>query len=226
MINMTMTGHEGEIYLMKDPANYETKDSIGYSYIPGMRRVRRNPNMFYDGIDSTGGGIGCMDDGWMFRGKLDRFDWVLTKEKKEMFIPYNNNQINLLPDWDVMHTPHHPNPEYMRWELHRVWENVATLKKGARHMYGKRVYYQDEDTWLIGVKDMYDTRGNLWKTSYSTGVQHYDVPVYRIAQYFLFDFQVDFWVANGWVNGLPPESYEEVPEDYFTVQNLRRLGRR
>ncbi len=226
MYELRIPGRIGEYFFVMEPANYEREDSVGWSYIPGMRRVRRNPGLFYDGVDGTGGGIACVDDGWMWRGKPDRFDWALPKEKKEMFIPYNNYQIDLLPDYKEMQTPNHPNPKYLRWELHRTWELVATLKEGSRHIYGKRVYYMDEDTWLIGLKDAYDKRGSLWRAAMATGKQHYDVPVYRQAQYFNFDFTTDYWVANGWVNGLPHESYEEIPDDFFTVQNLRRIGKR
>ena len=36
------------------------------------------------------------------------------------------------------------NPKYMRYELHRVWVVEATLKN-SKHIYGKRVFYMDED---------------------------------------------------------------------------------
>ena len=224
-VTMNLPGRVGELYLMMDPADYTKNDSVGWSYVPGMRRVRRNPNMFYDGLDATAGGIGTSDDSFMWKGKLDRFDWKLVG-KKEMYIPYNTYKIDLPPDYDPLMTPHHPNPEYIRWELHRVWENVATLKGGARHIYGKRIFYQDEDTWLIGVKDQYDKRGNLWRMSFANGKQYYDFPVFRQTQYYHFDFQVNFYCAFRYTNGLPPESYEELPQDYFTVQNLRKMGRR
>lgn len=40
-------------------------------------------------------------------------------------------------------------PQYVRYEKHRVWVVEATLKPGARHVYGKRRFYLDEDTWQI-----------------------------------------------------------------------------
>ncbi len=225
IIEMTMPGRVGELYLMMDPADYTKNDAIGWSYIPGMRRVRRNPNMFYDGLDSSAGGIGCSDESWMWKGKLDRFDWKLVG-KKEMFIPYNTYMIDSLPDFDVMMTPHHPNPEYVRWELHRVWEVVGTLKEGSRHIYGKRHYYLDEDTWIISIIDKYDKRGNLWRLSYGCGTEYYDFPVFRQTQYWHFDFQVDYYAAFTFYNGYPPASYDPIPDDFFSIQNLRKLGRR
>ncbi len=225
IVEMTVPGRVGELYLMMDPANYTKNDAIGWSYVPGMRRVRRNPNMFYDGLDSSAGGIGTSDGSWMWKGKLDRFDWKLVG-KKEMFIPYNTYRTDLPPSHDVIFTPHHPNPEYIRWELHRVWVVCHTLKEGSRHVYGERHYYFDEDSWNCALIDKYDKRGNLWRMSFAQGKQFYDFPVFRQTQYYHFDFQVDFYAAFKTMNGYPPESYEEIPDDFFSVQNLRKLGKR
>ena len=226
VVELKMPGRVGELYLMMDPADYTKNDAIGWSYVPGMRRVRRNPNMFYDGLDSSAGGIGTSDGSWMWKGKLDRFDWKIVG-KKEMYIPYNTYKMDLIPDtYAPMMTPHFPNPEYIRWELHRVWEVIGTLKESARHIYGKRNYYIDEDTWLISVIDKYDKRGNLWRLSYACGKQYFDFPVFRQTVYWHFDFQVDFYASFSFINGLPPDSYDPIPDDFFSVQSLRKLGKR
>ena len=226
LIEMQTAGRVGELFLVMEPADYSKNEAVGWSYIPGMRRVRRAPNMFYDGLDSSQGGIGTSDDAYLWQGKIDRFDWALSKEKKEMFVPYNTYKVDLIPDnWDVMMTPHHPNTEYIRWELHRVWENVSTLKEGARHIYGKRVYYQDEDTWMICAKDTYDKRGILWRMQFAFGTQYYDLPVFSRTQWFNFDFQVDFYVAKSYTNGFQIK-YDDIPDDFFSIQNLRKMGRR
>src|SRR3546814_12861612 len=57
----------------------------------------------------------------------------------------------------------HINPEYARYELHRVWVVEATLKAGLRHAFSKRVFYVDEDSWSIAAVDCYDGRGQLWR---------------------------------------------------------------
>ena len=41
----------------------------------------------------------------------------------------------------------------MRWELHRVWVVEATLKPGKRHIYHKRTFYVDEDSWVALASD-------------------------------------------------------------------------
>ena len=51
-----------------------------------------------------------------------------------------------------------PNADLLRYELHRVWEVEGTLKKGSKHIYGKRTFFLDEDTWtVVYVKDAYET---------------------------------------------------------------------
>jgi hypothetical protein len=73
--------------------------------------------------------------------------------------------------------PGHLNPDYARYELHRVWVVEATLKPGARHIYRKRVFYIDEDSWSIAVTDKYDLAGELWRVSEQHSINCYDVPM-------------------------------------------------
>ena len=40
--------------------------------------------------------------------------------------------------------PGHANPDFIRYELRRVWVVEGTLKEGFRHVYGKRVLFIDE----------------------------------------------------------------------------------
>ena len=218
-------GRKGELVLIKFRGNYTKGDVGAWTYLPGTRRVRRAPNFFYDGMDASSYGLACMDDSWMFIGKLDRFDWKL-EGKKELFIPYNAYDIDLLPEMDPICTPNHPNPELLRWELHRVWKTVATLREGERHVYGRRIFYQDEDSWQIVLKDQYEKRGTLWRMAFANTKQFYDVPAFRQTQYMQFDFQVDFWVAGRFSNGMPAEDYTPIPMSFFTVKNLRKMGRR
>ena len=73
----------------------------------------------------------------------------------------------------------------MRYELHRVWVVEGTLKPGQRHVYGKRTFYLDEDSWSVLAEDAYDTRGGLWRASLHGLMQAYDaqVPWYRFGIY-------------------------------------------
>jgi hypothetical protein len=70
----------------------------------------------------------------------------------------------------------HVNPEYVRWELHRVWVVEATLKQGQRHQAPKSRYYLDEDTWGALLGDRWDANGQLWKTLYTFPLVMPDFP--------------------------------------------------
>ena len=73
--------------------------------------------------------------------------------------------------------PGHVNPDLARYELHRVWVVEATLKAGTSHIYAKRVFYIDEDSWSIAVTDKYDTRSELWRVSEQQSINCYDIPM-------------------------------------------------
>ena len=92
-------------------------------------------------------------------------------------------------------------------------------------MYGRRDFYLDEDSWQILLKDQYDNRDNLWRWSFANVKQYYNVPVTRQTQYYNFDSQVPVYQgANFYADG--PPSTKDMPDTYFTIQHLRKSGRR
>ena len=113
----------------------------------------------------------------MYNGAPDRYDWKLVG-KREVYIPYNSYKLasDRYRFGDIL-KPGHINPDLTRYELHRVWVVEATLKQGTRHIYPRRTFYLDEDSWQIAVADQYDARGNIWRLSQSWIVNHYQVPV-------------------------------------------------
>jgi len=54
----------------------------------------------------------------------------------------------------------------------------ATLKPGTSHIYAKRVFYIDEDSWAILATDKYDGRGELWRYSEQHNENWYNVPMF------------------------------------------------
>jgi hypothetical protein len=145
-----------------------------WQYLSGQRRVRRAPSINFDTPNSVASGVNFVDENYGGTGSPERFDWKLIG-KKEMIIPYNNNQLLANADEKVM-GQRHVNPDYMRWELHRVWEVEATLKAGKRHAVPKRKYYYDEDNWGNAMIDGWDAEGTLWRTSLSTPFVAPDIP--------------------------------------------------
>ena len=96
--------------------------------------------------------------------------------KREIYIPYNNYRLGQPGvKYDQLLTPGHINPEYTRYELHRVWVVEGTLKPGMRHVYSKRVLFLDEDSWGAAV-DQYDGRGELWRVSLAFLKNYYELP--------------------------------------------------
>ena len=94
-----------------------------------------------------------------YNGAPDRYEWKLLG-KREVYVPYNEYRLSdkKLKYKDII-KPRSLNPEYVRYELHRVWVVEGTLKPGQRHVYGKRTFYLDEDTWSVVAEDAYDNRG-------------------------------------------------------------------
>lgn len=143
-----------------------------FYYFPGQRRVRRMPTYAYDAPQIGFENQYTMDEPTMFWGAMDRFDWKLVG-KKDLYVPYNsfgaykfNAKFEDIAQQDFL------NPEYRRYELHRVWVVEATVKSGTRHVASKRTYYLDEDTWNIVAAEDYDNQGKLWKVRES-----YVIPV-------------------------------------------------
>ena len=137
---------KGTITSIFEPYDYITHAREAWRYIPGSRRVRRAPTVGYDTPDGPGGFI-TVDDTLGFNGAMDRFDWALLG-KKELYVPFHSYKFDEQGlSYDNLLTPFHVNPDYMRYEKRRVWVVEATLKEGARHIYGKRRFYVDEDSW-------------------------------------------------------------------------------
>lgn len=152
-----------------------------WQYVPGTRRIRRAPNVGYDN-PSTGatGSVRVNDDSRMYNGAPDRYDWKLLG-KREIYIPYHNYRLDdpALSVADITATRGHPNPEHIRYELHRVWVLEGKLKLGKRHIYSQRVIYIDEDSWGAALADNYDSRGQLWRSNLQTSYYAYDPQSYQ-----------------------------------------------
>src|SRR3546814_1096255 len=94
----------------------------------------------------------------------------------------------------------HINQDLARYELRRVWHATATLKEGQRHIYAKRDFYIDEDTWQAAVIDHYDGRGQLWRVAEAHAENYYDKQVPWYALETLYDLQSGRYLALGMKN--------------------------
>lgn len=162
--------------LVHDTLNQVREERKAWGFNAGQRKVRRAPSLAYDSPIASAGNLRTVDDTDMFNGALDRYDWHYAG-LKEMLIPYNNYRIGKagLPFETILDT-HHLNSDLVRWELHRVHVIEANLKEGARHIYKKRRFYIDEDSWNIAMADQYDVKGELWRVSLAMLKNFYDLP--------------------------------------------------
>ena len=177
-IKLTYTGparRAGEALMLVDPLDIGAKDRRAWSYLPGQRRVKVAPDLAHDTPNPGTAGATTFDDTFIFNGSMERFDFKLVG-KKEMLVPYNTYAAVYQAKQDDLLKPNHLNPDLVRWELHRVWVVEARLKDGKRHVYGKRTFYLDEDSWMALASDEYDARGQLYRTGFAYMAPSYDVP--------------------------------------------------
>lgn len=217
----------GGILLVHETLNQKAENRKAWLYNPGQRRVRRAPNVAFDNPGTASDGMRTNDQFDMFNGSPERYDWKLVG-KKEVYVPYNNYK---LQDPSVKYSdilkPLHINPDLPRYELHRVWVVDATLKSGARHLYKRRTFYIDEDSWQILSVDQYDNRDELWRVSEGFAINHYNVPNLWTTLEVHTDLQAGRYIAIGLVNESKPYNFNaKFTTKEFTPAALRRAGRR
>jgi len=218
----------GNVLLVHETLNQVKQPRKAWRYNAGQRRVRRAPQVAYDAPGSGVDGQRTIDNYDMFNGAPGRYDWKLVG-KQELYIPYNAYRLHS-PElsYDEIHAQGHLNQDLTRYELHRVWVVEATLKEGARHIYAKRVFYIDEDTWQASVIDHYDARGDLWRVAEAHTIQYYNetIPWYTVET--LNDLQSGRYLTTGLTNEerAPYLFNIEVQRKDFQPGALRRLGKR
>ena len=218
----------GEILLVHETLDQQKEHRQAWVYNPGQRRVRRAPNVAFDNAKNGGDGLATSDQLNMFNGSPERYDWKLIG-KKELYVPYNAYQLQspALKYADIL-KPLHMNPEHARYELHRVWVVEGTVKEDTRHIYQKRVFYVDEDSWSIVASDQYDNRDKLWRVSEGHTINFYEVPVLSYITEVHYDLQAGRYLAMK-LHSEEPKSFDfavKFAQDEFTTGTLRRQGKR
>jgi len=190
----------GNVSLVHETINQVTEPRMAWIYNAGQRRVRRAPQISYDGPGTAADGLRTSDNLDMFNGAPDRYDWKLIG-KREMYIPYNNFHLASphVKYADILKAGH-INQSLTRYELHRVWEVEATLKPTERNIYAKRRFYLDEDTWQISESELYDGRGQLWRVGEAQSFSQYDKQLPSYALEALYDVIAGRYIAIGMAN--------------------------
>lgn len=217
----------GQVLLVHEYLDQNANPRQAWSYNPGQRRVRLAPNVAYDNPGVAADGLRTNDDFTLFNGATDRYDWKLVG-KKEIYVPYNSYQLNSdkYKISDVVR-PGHVNPDLARYELHRVWVVDSTLKAGTSHIYSRRTFYLDEDSWTILAVDKYDGRGQLWRVAEQHPIQFYDLPGIGPGVEVHHDLQSGRYLAMGMTNE-EPKVYTRIKRDAadFSPSGLRGIGTR
>lgn len=211
----------GGAYLSHETMKPSKKPRQSWIYLAGQRRLRRSPVVGYDAPTFTSDGLRMMDEIDMFNGAMDRYDWQL-QGTQEMYIPYNNGVLQqALANHTELFLPHHINPKYTRYEKHRVWVVDAVLKAGKSHIYNRRTFYIDEDTWGVVLTDIYDEHGTLWRVPQRYGVFYESVPVMWTA----LDSFSDLKKQNYYIQGVTADEIEHSMEPpakgYFSPTSVR-----
>lgn len=210
---------------------HETLDQVrsprkSWIYMPGQRRVRRTPDLSYDTADIDSNGIRTIDQVDMFNGAPNLYNWNLIG-KQEKYIPYNayklhggHLRISDIAKKDFI------NPSLVRYEPHRVWVVEATLRTGMNHIYTKRRYYFDEDTWQIVLAEEYDEDGKLVQVTEAHTINYYQVPMVYSTLEVTYDLEEGRYFAEGLDNERAPIDMNVTFERRdFSSSALRREAR-
>jgi hypothetical protein len=197
----------GEVLLVQEPLDQRHEERRAWIYNPGQRRLRRAPQIVFDNPAANADNLRTNDQFDMYNGSPQRYDWKLIG-KQAMYVPYNSYRLQnaQLKDSDLLHA-NHINQDYARYELHRVWVVDATLKPGASHLYARRTFYVDEDSWQILAVDCYDARGRLYRVQEGHVINYYDVPTVWTDLELVMDLSNGAYVALGLQNE-EPRSYD------------------
>jgi hypothetical protein len=216
----------GSILLVRETIDQVKEPRNAWVYNPGQRRVRRAPNVAYDNPGTASDGMRTSDQLDMFNGALDRYTWELVG-KREMIVPYNSYRLHSdKVKYSEILKPLHINQDLTRYELHRVWVVDAKLKPGTSHIYPRRTFYIDEDSWQVLAVDQYDSRGQLWRSSEAHCINYYEVPTFWSTLEVHTDLLAGRYLAFGLTNEGPSYNFSlsRTVSDYNNPDNLRREG--
>ncbi len=217
----------GQILLVKETVDQAKEPRSAWTYNPGQRRVRLAPNVAYDNPGTAADGLRTNDDFGMFNGATDRYDWTLVG-KKEMYIPYNSYRMtDPKLKYSELLKAGHLNQDLTRYELHRVWVVDAKLKAGTSHIYSRRTFYIDEDSWNVILIDKYDGRGQLWRFAEMHSENWYNIPMWFGTVEVHHDLQSRRYLAMG-LRSEESKIYEPIKRTAadYTPQSLRGQGTR
>ena len=218
--------YSGQIAVANDHVDPGAHPREAWVYSPGESRVRRAPEVNFDTPQVQADSLATDDDLDVYNGSPERYNWQLVG-RREMYVPYNDYEFGSEShDYSDLLKPLYINPDLMRWELHRVWVVEATLKPGSHHIYSRRTFYFDEDSWEGLLADEYDRRGQIWRVISGAPIEFYEVPVLTNGANIFYDLQARRYHARGMRNRDASIDFfgaKMTPAD-FSPEALREAG--
>jgi hypothetical protein len=163
------------VVLFHESANSIKKARAIWVLLGKVGRMLRLPPLGYDQPMYGTEGLYYIDMIDMYNGAFDRYVWKLVG-KRELYIPYNAYRLN---DGSQKYAQQLTWPTFSadntRYELHRVWVIEATERGGKTHVFGKRIFYVDEDSWNVVLVENQDRAGRLWRFQEGHLINSYDV---------------------------------------------------
>ena len=216
----------GTITLVHETMDQVAEPRRAWQYNPGQRRLRRAPNVGYDNPGTGSDGLRTNDQTDTFNGAMDRYTWKIIG-KQELYIPYNSYKLHSDEyEYSDIILQGHLNQDLTRYELHRVWVVEADLKPGTTHIYKKRIFYIDEDTWQIAAVDIYDARDQLWRFQEAHTLNYYDFPGIAPIGETIYDLQNNRYLAQAFNNEDDETEVKEFTPDYFAPSAVSKQARR
>lgn len=215
----------GNALLVHDTLDQVKEARKAWLYNSGQRRVRRAPNVAYDNPGTGADGLRTNDQLDFFNGATDRYTWKLVG-KTEKYIPVNSFELHSdKHKYNDIINANHIKQDLTRYELRRVWEVDSTLKDGTSHIYKRRTFFVDEDTWSMALADIYDNRDELWRHQEAHFAMAYDLPAVLPVAGIVYDLLANRYLVMDLNNEETEVSVAEFSDDYFTTANLKKVAR-
>ncbi len=188
---------------------------------PGMHKLFRLPSTIgYDYKLPDSEGMKFVDQINMYNGGFNRYTWKLVG-RRPYYVPYNSYRTNgpKLKYTELL-KPRHYNPDHTRYELHRMWVVEAVTRPEQKHAFKRRVFYVDEDSWVILMVDCYDQNDQLWRFQEGHGISMYKVPMTTTGPELLYDFKDTRYLASFLTNEETPVVFNTAKAGNFTPSRV------
>ena len=215
----------GAVVLVHETMDQVSEPRKAWVTKPGSRRLRAAPTVGYDNPGTASDGQRTNDQADVFNGAMDRYDWRLV-ERRDMIVPYNSYRIHAAEHGyaDIL-TPRHINQDLTRYERHRVWVVEATVKPRQSHLYKRRTFYVDEDSWTILGVDVYDQKDELWRVQEAHTFYAYDQRSTLSAIETVYDIKNQRYLTQAMNNEDAEWTEREIPDSYYAPPAVQQLGR-